>query len=60
MKQTLNMRRQLAVNLRYCYSAGRATQNMSTSRSLPTIALYRYYFAFWSVLTFRLIFEFYS
>jgi len=39
MKQTLNMRRQLAINLRYCYSARRATQNMLASRSLPTIAL---------------------
>jgi len=39
MKQTINMRRQLAVNLKYCYSARRATQNMSASCSLPTIAL---------------------
>jgi len=39
------MRRQLAINLKYCYSARRATQNMSASgmrlasRSLPTIDL---------------------
>jgi len=37
MKQTLNMRRQLPINLKYCYSARRATRNMSASRSLPTI-----------------------
>jgi len=37
MKQTSNMRRQLAINLKYCYSARRATQNMSASRRLPTI-----------------------
>jgi len=37
MKQTFNIRRQLAIDLRYCYSARRATQNMSASRSLPTI-----------------------
>ena len=36
MKQTLNMRRQLAVTLKYCYLARRATQNMSARRSLPT------------------------
>jgi len=39
MKQTLNDRRQHAINLGYCYSAGRATQNMSSIRSLPTIAI---------------------
>jgi len=38
MKQILNIRRQLAINLKYCYSAWRATQNTSASRSLPTIA----------------------
>jgi len=31
------MRRQLAINLRYCYLARRTTQNMSASHSLPTI-----------------------
>jgi len=36
MKQTLNVRRHLAINLRYCYSARRATQNMPGC-SLPTI-----------------------
>jgi len=35
----LNTRRQLAINWRYCYSARRSTQNMSASRTLPTIAL---------------------
>jgi len=30
------MRRQLSINLKYCYSARRATENMSSSRSLPT------------------------
>jgi len=39
MKQILNKRRQLAINLRYCYSARRATQDMPVSRSLPTIAM---------------------
>jgi len=39
MKQPLNTRRKLAINWRYCYSARRAMQNMSASRSLPTIAL---------------------
>jgi len=39
-KLTLNyLRRQLDITLRYCYSAGRATQNMSASRSLPTIGI---------------------
>ena len=33
------MRQQLAINLRYCYSAIRATQNMSESRCLPTIVI---------------------
>jgi len=39
MKKTLNMRRQLVIDLKYCYSARRVTKNMSVSRSLPTIAL---------------------
>jgi len=29
MKQTLNMRQQLSVSVRYCYSSRRATQNVS-------------------------------
>jgi len=29
MKQTLNMRQQLSVNVRCCYLSRRATQNMS-------------------------------
>jgi len=37
MKETLNMRRQLAINLRYCNSVRRATQNMLVNRSLPAI-----------------------
>jgi len=37
MKQTFNMKWQLSVNLRYCYLSRRATQNISASRSLPTI-----------------------
>jgi len=47
MTQTLNIKRQLAIILRYCYSAGRAAQNMSanrmrlTSRNLLTIVLYK-------------------
>jgi len=32
MKKTLNMRQQLAINLRYCYSAIRATKNILESR----------------------------
>jgi len=39
MKQTLNMRRQLAINFEYYYSARKNTQNMSASRSLPTIVI---------------------
>jgi len=35
------MRRQLDINLRYCYLARRATQTMSASRSLPAIDLKR-------------------
>jgi len=31
------MKSQLSINLRYCYLSGRATQNISASRSLPTI-----------------------
>jgi len=38
MKQTLNMKRQLAISLRYCYSVRRDTQNMSAIRNFPTIA----------------------
>jgi len=42
MKQTLNiMKWQLAINLRYCYSARRDTQNMSASRIFPTL-LYKF------------------
>jgi len=33
------MRRQLAIILKYCYSSRRTTQNMSASRSLPTVDL---------------------
>jgi len=29
MKQTLNMRQKLSINLRYCYSSRKATKNMS-------------------------------
>jgi len=39
MKQTLNMRQQLSINLRYFYSSRRATQNMSATRSSPTIGI---------------------
>jgi len=39
MKQTLSMRQQLSINLRYCYSSRRATQNMSATRNSPTIGL---------------------
>jgi len=39
MKQTLDMRQQLSINLRYCYSSRRATQNMSAARSSPTIGI---------------------
>jgi len=47
MIQTLNIKRQLTIILRYCYSASRAAQNMSanrmrlTSRSLLIIVLYK-------------------
>jgi len=48
MTQTLNIKRQLAIILRYCYSASGAAQSMSanrmrlTSRSLLTIVIYKY------------------
>jgi len=47
MTQTLNIKRQLANILRYCYSARRAAQNMSAnrmrlaSRSLLPVVLYK-------------------
>jgi len=41
MKQTLKMRQQLSVNLRYCYSFWRATQNLSATRNSPTIGISR-------------------
>jgi len=43
------MRQKLASNLRYCYSARRDTQDMSASRSLPTI--YKPLTINWSCLT---------
>jgi len=39
MKQTLNMRQQLSVNLRYCYLSRRVTQNMSATHSSLTFGL---------------------
>jgi len=39
MKQTLNMRQQLSIHLRNCYSFRRATQNMSAIYNSPTIGL---------------------
>jgi len=39
MKQALNLRQQLSINLRYSYSSRRATQNMSATRNSPTIGL---------------------
>jgi len=39
MKQALNLRQQLSINLRYCYSSRTATQNISATRNLPTIGL---------------------
>jgi len=39
MKQTLNLRQQLSINLRYCYSSRRATQSMSVIGNSPTIGL---------------------
>jgi len=47
MTQTLDIQRQLAIILRYCYSARRAAQNISANRmrltscSLLTIVLYK-------------------
>jgi len=32
MKQALNLKQQLSINLRYCYSFNRATRNMSATR----------------------------
>jgi len=37
MKQTLNMRRQLAINLKYCYSARRATQKCRRASVCPAL-----------------------
>jgi len=39
MKQTLNMRQHLSVNLRCCYSSRRATKNMLATRSSPAIGI---------------------
>jgi len=39
MKQTLNVRQQLSISLRYCYSSRRATQTMSAIRNSITIGL---------------------
>jgi len=39
MKQTLNLRQQLSIKLRCCYSSRRATQNMSAIHNSPTIGL---------------------
>jgi len=39
MKQTLNMRQQLSINLRYCYLSRRATQKMAATRNSPTIGI---------------------
>jgi len=39
MKQTLNLRQQLSINLRYSYSPRRATQTMPATRNSPTIGL---------------------
>jgi len=39
MKQALNLRQQLSINLRYCYSSRRTTQNMSATRNSPSIGL---------------------
>jgi len=47
MTQTLNIKRQFVIILKYCYSARTAAQNMSAnrmwlaSRSLLTIVLYK-------------------
>ena len=44
MKQTLNLRQQHSINLRYCYSSRRATQGtgMSAMGNSPTIGLISY------------------
>ena len=39
MKQTFNLRQQLSINLRCCYSSRRATKHMSAIRNSPTIGL---------------------
>jgi len=39
MKQTLNMRQKLSVNLIYCYLSRSATQKTSVTRSSPTIGI---------------------
>jgi len=39
MKRTLNMRQQLSINLRYCYSSRRAPQNISATRKSPTTGI---------------------
>jgi len=39
MKQTLNLRQQLSINLRYRYSSRRAAQTMWATRNSPTIGL---------------------
>jgi len=39
MKQTLNMRQQLSVNLRYCYSSRRASHDMPATRNSLTIGI---------------------
>jgi len=39
MKQTLYLRQQLCINLRYSYSPRRATQTMPATRNSPTIGL---------------------
>jgi len=39
MTQTSNIKRQLAIILRYCYSARRAAQNMSANRMRLTDAV---------------------
>jgi len=41
MTQTLNIKRQFAIILRYGYSARRAVQNMSANRMGLTIVLYK-------------------
>jgi len=34
MKQALNLRQQLSINLRYCYLSRRATQNMLAAHKI--------------------------